>query len=270
MKNIFNFLLLSGLLFFGIVFGLLASDKNHDEISYHYIHDDNFDDQELFAKVTGERHTLIGKGVKFCFRIEKIADFNNNGHEDVLVRKVYGCGANCCADSYQIFSYDGVVFRKTEVIGYDWDGIEIINSSNGFKFIVESVYEGFGNTAMCHNKVETFRMVDYDFELIEVVKDQKLSAIAEIRSSEFEDREDETLYLEYDLNGDGHNDTISCTYWSRWGRMGCQINFANGDTYKVPSTPKRVGVMESKTNNVHDLVLECDEVIKWNGVGYER
>jgi len=261
---------LHNLTFVLLLFGLLACNFSENEISYYHSHDDSYDNQELIAEVNGDLYTLISKEGKLCFRIEKIADFNKNGHEDVLVKIIHGCGGNCCGDSYQIFSYDGEAFRAAEVIGYDWDGIEIIESFDGFQFVVESINEGFGNAEMCGDKVETFRLKDYDFELIEIVEDQKLSAIAELRSSDFKGREDETLHLEFDLNGDGHTDIISCTYWPRWGRIGqWQITFANGETYKGVTSPKRIGIMDSKTNNVHDLVLECDELVSWNGVGYE-
>ena len=239
-------------------------------IAYNHTYDDVFENQELKADISGQVHVLIGKEDKLCFKIEKIADFNKNGFEDVLVRIINGCGGNCCADSYQIFSYNGQFFKESEIVGYDWDGIEIIKSTAGYQFIVETVYEGFGNSAMCHNKVETFRLKDHDFELLNVVEDQKLSALLELKASDFEGKEDEVLLLKFDLNGDGKMDTLSCRYWPRWGRMfEWKINFGNGKAFEGSTTPKRIGIMATKTNNVHDLVLECDEILKWNGREYE-
>ena len=46
----------------------------------------------------------------------------------------------------------------------------------------------------------------------------------------------------------------------------------NGSTYYCEeySSPKRIGIMKSTTNDVHDIVLECDEILKWNGETFQQ
>lgn len=225
---------------------------------------------ELKAVVNNKTFTLIKQDENNCIDIVKIGDFNKNGYDDVLVEFINGCGGNCCANSYQFFSYDGHKFRKTKEVGYDWDGIEISQSKNGYSFTIEDVHEGAGNTEICNNKTEVYRLKNYDLELVNVIKEEKIPAIIELKSSDFEGRENETLTLSYDLDGDGKLDQIVGSYWERWGSIyNWEIRFGNGQTYVGQTSPKRIGITNTKRNNVNNLVLDCNEVIKWNGWEYE-
>jgi len=239
-------------------------------IHYYLTNEGSSDGQELKALVNDKVFTLISKDDNLCIGIEKIADFNKNCYEDILIEIINGCGGNCCGNSYQIFSYNGQVFKKTKQVGYDWDGIEISESSIGFNFIIQTVNDGVGNTDMCNDKIETYRLKDYTLELINVIKQRKLNAITELKSSDFEGKEDEVLFLSFDLDGDGKIDEIICSYWARWGRiLNWSIKFGNGKLFEGKSSPKRIGILNSKTNNVHDIVIECEKVLKWNGLKYE-
>lgn len=255
------------------LFALIASIATsiaQNPIHYYLTNEDSFEDRELKAVVNEKVFTLIGKEDNLCIGIEKIGDFNKNGYDDVLVEIINGCGGNCCGNSYQIFSFNGQVFKETVQVGYDWDGIEISESSVEFNFIVQTVNEGVGNTEMCNDKVETFRLENYNLELVNVVEKQKLNAITELKANDFKGRENEVLFLTFDLDGDGKMDKLTCSYWERWGRItNWEIEFGNGKSYEGASSPKRIGIMNTKTNNVNDLVLECDEILKWDGWKYE-
>jgi hypothetical protein len=256
-----------------IIFAFIISiseSSAQNPIHYYLTNENSYDYQELKAIVNDVVFTLISKEYKLCISIEKIADFNKNGYEDILVEIINGCGGNCCGNSYQIFSYNGQVFKETEQVGYDWDGIEISESSVGFNFIIQTAPEGAANTDMCNDKIETYRLKDYTLELINIIKDQKLNAISELKADDFEGKEDEILFLTFDIDGDGKVDKIECSYWERWGRISSwNIKFGNGKSFEGNSSPKRIGILNSKTNNVYDLVLECDEILKWNGLKYE-
>ena len=256
-----------------ILFALILSVTTsiaQNPIHYYLTNEDSYADQELKAVLNNQTFTLISKDENICTRIVKIGDFNKNGYNDILIEIIHGCGGNCCGNSYKIFSFDGQIFKETKTVGYDWDGIEISESSGEFNFIVQTVNEGVGNTEMCNNKTETFRLKGYDLELIHIVKEQKITSMIEVKASDFKDREDEILFLTYDLDGDGKQDTLACSYWERWGRItNWSITFGNGTFYKGTSSPKRIGIMNTKTNNTNDLILECDEILKWNGQKYE-
>ena len=233
---------------------------------HYFLSDENSLETTLKVVVDDEVLNLISG----CLRIERIEDFNKNGYKDILIENVIGCGGNCCGNSYQIFCFDGKVFKETKQIGYDWDGIEISESSNEFNFIVETVHEGLGNSNMCNNTVETYKLSNYEFENVSIIKDRKLTSITELTSEDFIGKENENLFLKFDLDSDGLIDIINCSYWMRWGRIGSwSIKFGNGKVFESNTSPKRIGILETKTNNVNDLVLECDEVLKWNGSKYQ-
>lgn len=239
-------------------------------IQYYLTNEDSYNDQELKAVINDEIFTLISKDDNLCIRIEKTGDFNKNGNEDILIEIINGCGGNCCGNSYQIFSYNGQTFTETQQVGYDWDGIEISESPTGFNFIVQTVNEGVGNTDICNNKIETYRLKGYTLELIDVTMEQKLDAVTDLKANDFEGKDDEVLFLTFDLDGDGKVDKINCSYWERWGRIkNWNIKFGNGNLFEGNSTPKRIGILNSKTNNVYDLVIDCDDILTWDGLKYE-
>ena len=70
------------------------------------------------------------------------------------------------------------------------------------------------------------------------------------------------------MNDDGLKDEISGSYWERWGSMNWSIKFAKGKYVPNDGARKRVGVLSSKTNGVHDIVLDLDHVMVWDGEKY--
>jgi hypothetical protein len=239
-------------------------------VSYYLSGDNLFEARELKAVVSGKDFTLVSMSDSKCIQIEREADFNYDGYKDVLIEIVNGCGGNCCGDSYQIFCYDGQRFINTQIVGYDWDGIDIAESSYEYRFIVDTKHEGIDNTIICSDRTEIYSLKEFVLEIMSVIQDQKLNALVEIKAEDFHGRENEELFLSYDLDGDGRDDKNTCLYWSRWGRISeWKIMFGNGGLYKGSNSPKRIGIMKTKTNNVYDLVLECNEILKWNGRTYE-
>ena len=254
-----------------LLFSLQITDcLAQSNINYFLTNTETYENQELRAVIGKKEFTLVNKDEQLCMRIEKIADFNKNGSKDVLIEIVGGCGGNCCANSYQIFSYNGKNFKKSQDIGYDWNGVEVSKSGNEFNFIIETINDGVDNTEMCGNKTETYIFKGYDFKLINVVKEKKLKAITEITSNDFKNREEEELFLFFDLDGDGEKDRITSSYWTRWGKLSnWRIDFVNGKNYKATTSPKRIGIMNTKTKGVHDIVIDCETILKWNGSKYE-
>jgi hypothetical protein len=67
--------------------------------------------------------------------------------------------------------------------------------------------------------------------------------------------------IEFDLDGDGKKDVISGRFWDRWGVIFWTVKFANGKEFATTEPCKRIGVLATATNGVHDLVCDQDLVI---------
>jgi hypothetical protein len=104
---------------------------------------------------------------------------------------------------------------------------------------------------------------------VESSKKNSIVALQEIRSSDFHNgKEEETIRMSYDLDGNGEEDYFECTYWDRWDKLFFNIilngNILNYDGIGVD----RIGILSSKTNGMHDLIYDEDNVVKWNGNEY--
>jgi hypothetical protein len=224
---------------------------------------------ELRAIVNNKKYSLIRKSDALCIKKEKIADFDNDGYEDVLISIDQGCGAaSCCGAEYQLFSFNGLEFVKSPVVGNDWNGIKISKAANKYLFEIDDTREGAGNYEFCNNSVETYTVENHNLKLVKVVKEVYVPSIKEVKSSEFENSDNQQLSLKYDLDSDNKIDNIVFEDFERWGRMYWRIEFGNGKVYEDNETWKRVGILKSKTKGFNDLVVDCDKVLKWNGKKY--
>lgn len=235
------------------------------------IHYFNNDTNSILKAVVDDKVYILIDSTDFepnGFNTELIADFNKNGYNDILINY---SGGNCCGSQYTIFTFNGTQFIKTKKFGYDFNKIEISESSIGYNFVVDVINEGVGNTSFCNNKIETYRLnKKNNLELINTIQENILKAITEIKSADFKDLKDEELYLKFDLDGDGKLDKIICSYWERWGRISTwKINFSSGLSFSGKSTPKRIGILNTKTNGINDLVIDCDKILKWSNGKYQ-
>ena len=257
-----------------LIFFITVANEAQNSIEYSLTQNSDYHD-EIKAVINNKEYTLIPFEEALCLRIVRGDDFNNDQYEDVLVKHITACGGNCCANSYQMFSFDGNKFHKSDLIGYDWNGIEVVETELGFSFVIDDVHEGAGNTSMCNDRVLVYKLIEHKFELINEIIDQQVPAIVQLTSEDFEKtyyddlgNVNNRISLTFDIDNDYKIDTISASYWWRWGRLSWwKINFGNGSTYYCEeySSPKRIGIMKSTTNDVHDIVIECDEILKWNG-----
>ena len=227
---------------------------------------------ELIAVVDSSDCASLISVTEGCFTINKVEDFNDDGYLDVMIS--YCEEGNSFPPFYCIYSYNGKEFIKSAIIGErDWDGIEIIYDNGQFIFVEDFVPSGRGYTDLhCNDIKRTYIFNKHDFELLNSNSDNLLNAVnGEIRSSDFKGSYYDIKKLKFDLNNDGKADVINCRYWERWGSIwpGWTVNFSNGIIFKSESAPKRIGIMSTKTNNVNDIVVDCNVILKWNGQTYE-
>ncbi|MBS9768023.1 MAG: hypothetical protein KGV44_10870 [Flavobacteriaceae bacterium] len=196
-----------------------------------------------------------------CPLIEDQGDYNFDGYTDVLIAWT-SCRGSCCANTFQIYFFDGKYFHRSKIVGYDWEGVEIVRNKKGlYRFVIATTGEGYGNTNICNSKVEVFGVKGYEFVKLKEIKGHFIKVKTEIRSAQFAEKgvdEEKPQSLAYDLDNDGKMDSIVCNYWWRWGRMHWKILFGNGKKFsgETIGAVKRIGVLETKTKGICDLVLD--------------
>jgi len=236
---------------------------------------DNDSHSQLKGSINDKETIIISFKDERCFEILEIQDYNNDGFEEVLI-ETNACGGNCCGNTIQVFSYNGNSFVETEEVGYDFDGVELHYSrTNERLIIVDDQNIGAGNTTLCGDEKKTYTFTNSALKVVNVEADNMITALSELKSDDFlpEENEQKTeITLLYDLDQNGVKDKIIAGYWERWGILhNCKIIFNNEELQvdDVIGSPKRIGILSSKTNGVNDLVIECDKILKWNGSNYE-
>lgn len=229
----------------------------------------NIQNADIYALVDGKKIPLL-TNENDAKRIVKRADFDFNGHTDILVSTGFD-GATCCAGSYVIIFFDGERFYKSKKVGWAWSRAEIYRNEKGYyRFIIRDEDQD----AICNLMIKTFGVKGYDFILLQTIRGSLVKAVKEKRESEFreegvDEHKKQTLY--YDIDGDGKEDKLIIEYRELVRRrviLGI-IEFANGKTCEIPAMTSRIGILKSVTNGMHDLVIGCDEILKWDGEAYK-
>ena len=249
------------------IFFLSTLLYSQTSIKYEFHNKSQDGQNELKAIVHKKKYSLIRKSDGLCIEKEKIADFDNDGFDDVLVKIEYDCGCTSLAN-YQLFSFNGSGFVKSAVVGYDWNGINIDKSANKYLFEIDNTMEGVSIYEFCNNSVEIYAVENHNLKLVQVVKEIYRPSIKEVKSSDFETIENQELSMKYDIDSDSKTDNLIFEDFESCGRMTWRIEFGNGKVYEGDNSWKRVGILKSRTKGLNDLVVDCDIILKWNGKEY--
>ncbi len=228
----------------------------------------------LIAKIDSKEIKILTIEDEQCFSILEVKDYDYDGLEEILL-EFDACGGNCCGNSIMLYSYNGSEFVPTQKVGYDFDGIKLKYGKNKIRqFIVDVQHMGHGNTTLCEDEEKTYVFENFQFKLIKTKKQHKLKALLELKSEDFEPENimevDKKLSIEYDIDNNGIPDSIESGYFGRWGILHDTKVIMNGKELKNEAlgSSKRIGILKTKTNNIHDLVLDCEEIYIWNGKNY--
>lgn len=189
----------------------------------------------LLATVNGKSSVLINKSKGKCLQIVEQRDFDGDGSLDALVEDITACGGNCCANQFFFVSArpDGT-FAMSDEFADSWTDPIIEKWKGQWSVVVVSNSEGF-NLQELVEITRRFVLRGGKAVKVEEHRHEELKAIAEMRSDIFKgDNPEETHSFEYDLDGDGKNDTIRGKLWERWGRILWTVEFANGKTFSSP------------------------------------
>lgn len=196
--------------------------------------------------------------------VDEIKDYDNNGFPDALVHK--NLGGTCCPDNYYFLAlnYGNGYVKLTDEFhtGY-YNNTEELDGQ--FYIIADNDYEG---------SVRSKYIVE-DGKVIEAEKFSvgQISSIIELDVSDFDDAYQSKQFF-YDIDNDGTQDTV--TAWTNYQfnlNMSVFLTSTNSVTkFKncCPWYKNRIGVLKSDTKGYHDLVVNNDILLKWNGLQYEN
>ncbi len=241
---------------------------------------------QLYARVNGERQVLIDFDQHKFLYIQLQDDFNNDGFLDVLVENRKGCHSETEStylahegSSYFIMAYDGQKFHMTNEVGKDWDGIEMVMRDGKLHIAIETAEERsytYSDKLSCNDKEETFVLDNFKLKQVAVDQKTKMTTLMEmdclslIQQTSIVESYDE---FNVDFNNDGYKDELRFTYYKDlkgYDNLYLRLATINPDieinTQK--RSVKRLGILASKTNGYNDLVINCDEIMSWNGEEY--
>jgi hypothetical protein len=184
---------------------------------------------------------------------------------------IAACGGNCCPNEFFFVSYLGNgQFKTSEEFADSWKDPAIEKWRGRWSVVVTSNNEGMMNQERPVEITRRFVLQDGEAVKIEEKRREDMASLVEMRSEIFKTTDlEETHTLRYDLDGDGKEDVITGRLWVRWGRIFWSVQFANGKEFSTGEACKRIGVLATKTNGVHDLVCDLDRVLHWNGETYK-
>lgn len=239
-------------------------------VSY-YCKGDTYEGVELYAKVDGTEYRIDlyddQDGFVKCIGIVEQKDFDGNGVMDALIEDNPGCG-NSGFYFYYVVSYheNGYFSNSDPVQGIscsveNWKGQESI--------VVDDANVGI-NYDKKYTKKNRYVFKDGKMELVETMKQQPMVALKEINSFEFHNgKEESILKLEFDLDEDGVMDYFEFSFWERWDEMLMDGLYLNGREIQNFNTGmNRLGILSSMTKGMHDLVINENTVVKWDGEKY--
>jgi len=226
----------------------------------------------LYALIGSKKYTIIPEGLEEggrCIEVFDSLDFDQDGYDDALVMEIVGCGGNNIPNAYFFCSYSKAAdkFLISEVFGDTWED-PVMEDWNG-KLSVKVVSSNQGHSPEMAEKTERFILENGKAVRVEYHQAQKMPAIVELLSEDYSERDKargKVIY--FDLNEDGKKEKISGDYWERWASIGWSVQLPDGKFVAGDDARKRVGVLASKTKGYHDLVLDLDHVLVWNGTKY--
>ncbi len=204
-----------------------------------------------------------------CIELTDQRDFDGDGLIDALICNIRACGGNAISNSFFFVSYGGTgYFKKSAEFGDCWNEPVIEIWNNQWSVIVES--NNVGRNPEKKNFVkERYIFKDGKAVLVETMSKGKVAVLHEIKASVFHNgNENEEKYIYFDLDGDNKQDVIVCTYWDRWDSIFWEVRFGNGITTAPSLGCDRIGILDSKTNGVNNIVCGSDDVLTWNGKEY--
>ncbi len=179
---------------------------------------------KLLAYLNGLEYQLTHPAWEYDapFEVNENADFDGDGSLDTLISLTNG--GNCCPDSISVVSYRGdgfFTFLDEEPLPGAWGGHEVVTERGRSIIRMQDAPTGHGNIRRQRGQR------DYAFEngvMTLIVERREHSVPSEVAGLSLEDvkfADGGQKTLSFDINNDGTQDEVNCTYWERWGVLNC-------------------------------------------------
>ncbi len=222
---------------------------------------------ELWGQFDGQKIVVIPRTAGRLLEIVAEEDLDGDGWIDLIVGDL--AEGKCCPRQFSVVSYRGHgQYHQSKPQGAALH-LPHLQQSNG-KWAIEienSSLDAYGK----YKTQEVFEVREGELNRIDLLKPIDLEALAELKVACYDTVDKSAkIDLNFDLDGDGKMDHITGMYWPQWGRVMWSLAFGNGGVMQDGTPFKRLGVLPSKTDGFHDLVVDHDRVLEWKGKRYEE
>ena len=126
---------------------------------------------------------------------------------------------------------------------------------------------GIGVTSQVQ-EISLFEFQNGNLNLLSTSQNEALiPALSEVNSSKIDQNIGSKFITGY-YDGDTEIDKLVCNYWDRWGSMICEVQSSIYGIIKTNFGCKRVGILETKTQDMVDLVCDRFSKLIFDGIQY--
>ena len=221
---------------------------------------------DLFVRDKGQEYLIQTDELSYwSYRKEIIhtADLDNDGVNEAIVEASDGGGHGKI--KYFIISKRGENFYSVyESNNFMGCCLKILSGNILSVFKYDS---GIGVTSQVQER-SLFEFQNGKLKLLSTSQNEALiPALSEINSHEIDQNIGSKFITGY-YDGDTEIDKLTCNYWDRWGAMICEVQSSINGVVEINTGCKRVGILETKTRGMVDLVCNRFSKLTFNGVQY--
>ncbi len=224
-------------------------------------------EDELWGIHEGKDACIIPRTAGRLLEIVAHEDLDGDGWIDLVIGDL-GNG-KCCPRQFSIVSYRGQgQYHQSKPQGAALHLPQMKQNNGKWAITIEnSTLDAYA----CYNTQEVFAFAAGELNRVDLLKSMDLAAIAEMNVATFDTLDKAAIIdLSFDLDNDGKLDRITGSYWPQWGRVMWSLAFGNGKVMQDGTPFQRLGILATKTEGFHDLVVDHDRVLAWKGKRYEE
>jgi len=222
---------------------------------------------DLFVRDEGKAYLIQTDELAYWNYQKEIihtADLDNDGVNEAIVAASDGGGHGKI--KYFIISKRGEnfysVYESNDFMGCC---LKILSGNILSVFKYDS---GIGVTSQVQ-EISLFEFQNGNLNLLSTAQNEALiPTLSEINSHEIDQNIGSKSITGY-YDDDTEIDKLTCNYWDRWGAMICEVQSSINGVVEINTGCKRVGILETKTRGMVDLVCNRFRVFRFNGMQYK-